>query len=47
VELVNKAMHVYECEAYYWLFLSRFATTLSTIDPEAGGKLKAEAEAYR
>ena len=27
--------------------LSRFADTLSTIDPEGGAKLKAEAEAYR
>jgi hypothetical protein len=40
-------MHVYECEAYYWLFLSRFADTLSTIDPDGGAKLKAAAEAYR
>jgi hypothetical protein len=40
-------MHVHECEAYYWLFVSRFAATLSTIDPEGGAKLAAEAEAYR
>jgi hypothetical protein len=40
-------MHVYECEAYYWLFVSRFADTLSTIDPDGGAKLREEAEAYR
>jgi hypothetical protein len=40
-------MHVYECEAYYWLFLERFADTLSVVDPDGGAKLKAEAEAYR
>ena len=40
-------MHVYECEAYYWLFVSQFSDALSTIDPPAGAKLKADAEAYR
>jgi hypothetical protein len=40
-------MHVYECEAYYWVFVSHFADALSTIDPDEGGKLKAQAEAYR
>ena len=40
-------MHVYECEAYYWLFLSHFADALSTIDPDAGAKLREEVEAYR
>jgi len=39
-------MQFYECEGYYWLFLSRFADALSTIDPAGGAKLKAEAEAY-
>jgi hypothetical protein len=40
-------MQVYECEAYYYVFLAHFADVLSTIDPEGGAKLKAEAEAYR
>jgi hypothetical protein len=38
---------VYECEAYYWLFLSQFADVLKTIDPEGGEKLKTEVEAYQ
>jgi hypothetical protein len=38
---------VYECEAYYWVFLAQFADALSVIDPEDGAKLKAEVEAYR
>ena len=40
-------MQVYECEAYYYLFLAEFADALSTIHPEAGAKLKAEVDAYR
>jgi hypothetical protein len=40
-------MHVYECEAYYWLFVARFADTLSVVDPAGGAKLRAAAEAYR
>ncbi len=40
-------MQFYECEAYYWASLSRFAATLSEIDPAGGAKLAAEAEAYR
>jgi hypothetical protein len=40
-------MQFYECEAYYWASVSRFAATLTVIDPEAGAKLTAEAEAYR
>ena len=39
-------MQFYECEGYYWASVSRLAATLSMIDPEAGGKLRAEAEAY-
>ncbi|MCC6126841.1 MAG: hypothetical protein IT426_17900 [Pirellulales bacterium] len=40
-------MQVYECEAYYFLFLEQFAKALSAIDPEDGAKLKAEVAAYR
>ena len=40
-------MQFYEAEAYYWASLARLAATLSVIDPEGGGKLAAEAEAYR
>lgn len=40
-------MHVYECEAYYWLFISRFAEVLREIDPDGARQLRAEAEAYR
>ena len=40
-------MQFYECEAYYWASVSRFAATLSVIDPDGGAKLTAEAEAYR
>lgn len=40
-------MQFYECEAYYWVFLSRFADALSVIDADGGAALKAEAEAYR
>ncbi len=40
-------MQFYECEAYYWASVSRFAATLAEIDPAAGAKLMAEAEAYR
>jgi len=40
-------MQFYECEAYYWISISRLAATLSVVDPEGGAKLKAEAEAYR
>jgi prepilin-type N-terminal cleavage/methylation domain-containing protein len=39
-------MQFYECEAYYWASVSRFATALSVIDPDGGAKLRAEAEAY-
>lgn len=38
---------VYECEAYYYLFLEQFADALSAIEPAEGAKLKAEVEAYR
>ena len=40
-------MQFYEAEAYYWASLARLAATLSTIDPDGGAKLAAEAEAYR
>jgi hypothetical protein len=40
-------MQFYECEAYYWTFISRLATTLNEIDPAGAAKLRAEAEAYR
>jgi hypothetical protein len=40
-------MQFYECEAYYWTFVSRLATTLNEIDAEGAAKLRAEAEAYR
>jgi len=40
-------MQFYECEAYYWASVSRFAATLAVIDPDGGAKLAAEAEAYR
>ena len=39
-------MQFYECEAYYWASVSRFAAALSVIDPDGGAKLQAEAEAY-
>jgi hypothetical protein len=39
-------MQFYECEGYYWAAVSRLAATLSVIDPAAGAKLQAEAEAY-
>ena len=39
-------MQFYECEAYYWAAVSQFATVLRVIDPDAGAKLQAEAEAY-
>ena len=40
-------MQFYECEAYYWASVSRFAAALSVIDSEGGARLQAEAEAYR
>jgi hypothetical protein len=40
-------MQFYEAEAYYCMFVSRMAATLSVVDPDGGAKLKAEAEAYR
>lgn len=40
-------MQFYECEAYYWIAVAHFADALATIDPAEGGRLKAEAEAYR
>lgn len=40
-------MQFYECEAYYWSAVSRFADTLAAIDPAGAAKLKAEAEGYR
>jgi hypothetical protein len=40
-------MQFYECEAYYWSAVARFAEALATIDPAEGAKLQAEAEAYR
>jgi hypothetical protein len=40
-------MQFYECEAYYWAAVARFADALATIDPAEGAKLQAEAEAYR
>ncbi len=39
-------MNFYECEAYYWAFISRLAETLAVVDPPVGAKLKREAEAY-
>jgi hypothetical protein len=38
---------VYECEAYYYLFLEQFADALTVIDPAEGAKLKAEVADYR
>ena len=40
-------MQFYEAEAYYWAAIAHFAEALATIDPVEGGRLKAEAEAYR
>lgn len=40
-------MQFYESEAYYWLAVHRLAEALTLIDPTAGAKLAAEAEAYR
>ena len=40
-------MQFYECEAYYWASVSRLAATIAVVDPAAGAKLAAEAEAYR
>jgi hypothetical protein len=40
-------MQFYETEAYYWLAVKRFAKILARIDPAAGHRLAAEAEAYR
>jgi hypothetical protein len=40
-------MQFYECEAYYWLFLDRFADAYATIDPVVAKGLKEEAENYR
>ena len=37
----------YECEAYYWLFLDRFADAYETIDPAVAKRLKEEGEDYR
>jgi len=45
----SECMHMqfYESEAYYWLAVARTAALLARIDPAAGGRLAAEAEAYR
>lgn len=40
-------MQFYETEAYYWLAVARTAELLALVDPAAGAKLAAEAEAYR
>jgi len=40
-------MQFYESEAYYWLGVKRMAELLAEIDPDAGARLEAEAEAYR
>ena len=40
-------MQFYECDAYYWVFVAHFAEALATIDPAAGARLMADAEAYR
>jgi len=40
-------MQFYECEAYYWLFLDRFADAYQTMDPVVAKRLKDEAEGYR
>ena len=40
-------MQFYECEAYYWLFLSRLRGRLEHDRSRRRRKLKAEAEAYR
>jgi hypothetical protein len=40
-------MQFYECEGYYWAFVSRLATTLSEIDPQGAAKLRTQAEEYR
>jgi hypothetical protein len=45
----SECMHMqfYESEAYYWLAVARTAELLARVDPEAGAKLAAAAEAYR
>ncbi len=40
-------MQFYECEAYYWSSITQLASTIQVVDPVAGSRLKAEAEAYR
>ncbi len=40
-------MQFYETEAYYWLAVRRTAEMLRCIDPAAGARMAAEAEAYR
>jgi hypothetical protein len=40
-------MQFYECEAYYWASIETLAAVLKAVDPPAGAKLAAEAEAYR
>ncbi len=40
-------MQFYECEAYYWISVLRLAKALTVVDPDAGARLMAEAEAYR
>ncbi|MBN2217222.1 MAG: hypothetical protein JW719_07585 [Pirellulales bacterium] len=40
-------MQFYESEAYYWLAVKNMAELLALVDPAAGVRLAAEAEAYR
>jgi len=40
-------MQFYECEAYYWLFLDRFANAYKTVDPVGAKRLQDEADDYR
>jgi len=40
-------MQFYETEAYYWLAVKLTAELLADVDPAAGARLLAEAEAYR
>jgi hypothetical protein len=39
-------MNFYECEAYYWAFVARWAETLAEVDSAAGARLRKEAESY-
>src|SRR5262249_54039373 len=40
-------MQFYETEAYYWLATKRMAELLGLVEPEAGARMAADAQAYR